>query len=96
MSGSERNQEKFVADLRTIDPNATGAPVQLYEYESLLKNSYITAAWYALAAIASWCIIHFRSITAVILALLARRHRQLSGWPDAWVASTSRSTSPTS
>ncbi len=46
------NQEKFVADLRTIDPDVTGTPVQLYEYEMLLKNSYIQAAWYSLAAIA--------------------------------------------
>jgi hypothetical protein len=46
------NQEKFVADLRTVDENATGTPVQLYEYETLLKNSYVQAAWYSLAAIA--------------------------------------------
>ncbi len=64
------NQEKFVADLRTIDPNATGTPVQLYEYESLLKNSYVQAAWYALIAIAIMVLFHFRSFLAVILALL--------------------------
>jgi predicted RND superfamily exporter protein len=64
------NQERFVSDMRTIDPNATGAPVQLYEYESLLKNSYITAAGYALIAIALMIFIHFRSFTAVFLALL--------------------------
>jgi len=64
------NQAKFVADLRTIDPNATGAPVQLYEYESLLKHSYIQAAWYALIAIAIMVFIHFRSLVAVFLALL--------------------------
>ena len=64
------NQEKFVADLRTIDPNATGSPVQLYEYETLLKNSYIQAAWYALVAIALIVFIHFRSLLAVVLSLL--------------------------
>lgn len=63
-------QEAFVADLRTIDPDATGSPVQLYEYESLLKNSYVQAAWYALIAIAIMVLLHFRSFLAVILALL--------------------------
>lgn len=65
-----KNQEAFVTQLRTIDPNVTGAPVQLYEYESLLKNSYVQAAWYALIAIAIMVFIHFRSVSAMVLALL--------------------------
>ena len=64
------NQEKFIADLRTVDPNVTGTPVQLYEFEELLKNSYIQAAWYSLAAIALLVLFHFRSIGSVILSLL--------------------------
>ena len=64
------NQEQFVAELRTVDPNATGTPVQLLEYETLLRNSYIQAAWYSLAAIALLVLLHFRSLGAVILALL--------------------------
>jgi uncharacterized protein len=64
------NQQAFITDLRTIDKNVTGAPVQLYEYESLLKDSYILAAWYSLIAIAILVFIHFRSLLAVILALL--------------------------
>jgi hopanoid biosynthesis associated RND transporter like protein HpnN len=64
------NQERFIADLRTVDPNVTGTPVQLYEFEELLKNSYIQAAWYSLAAIALLVLFHFRSIGSVILSLL--------------------------
>jgi hypothetical protein len=64
------NQEKFVNELRTVDKNATGTPVQLYEYETLLKNSYINAAWYSLAAIAVLVFFHFRSLGSVILSLL--------------------------
>ncbi len=64
------NQEAFVADLRTVDENATGTPVQLYEYETLLKNSYVQAAWYSLAAIVVLVFFHFRSLGAVILSLL--------------------------
>ena len=64
------NQEKFIADLRTIDPDVTGTPVQLYEYTTLLKNSYEKAACYSLIAIAILVFIHFRSLNAVILSLL--------------------------
>ena len=64
------NQEKFVTELRTVDPNVTGTPVQLYEYEELLKDSYIQAAWYSLAAIALLVLFHFRTIGSVVLALL--------------------------
>jgi uncharacterized protein len=64
------NQEKFIAELRTVDPNVTGTPVQLYEYEELLKDSYIQAAWYSLAAIALLVLFHFRTIGSVVLALL--------------------------
>ena len=45
-------QERFVHELRTIAPAVTGTPVQLYEYETLLKDSYVEAAWYSLTAIA--------------------------------------------
>ena len=63
-------QERFVADLRTVDPNVTGTPVQLLDYETLLKNSYVQAAWYSLTAIALMVLLHFRSLTAVILSLI--------------------------
>jgi hypothetical protein len=63
-------QEKFVQELRKVDRNVTGTPVQLYEYTSLLKASYEKAAWYALGAIVLLVLIHFRSVICVILALL--------------------------
>jgi hypothetical protein len=63
-------QERFVSELRTVDPDVTGTPVQLYEYETLLKKSYEQAAWYSLAAIAFMVLFHFRSLGAVILALI--------------------------
>jgi hopanoid biosynthesis associated RND transporter like protein HpnN len=64
------NQKDFVDDLRTVDKNATGTPVQLYEYETLLKDSYVQAAWYSLGAIVLLVLFHFRSLVAVILSLL--------------------------
>ncbi len=63
-------QEQFIRELRTVDPQVTGTPVQLYEYTTLLKDSYITAAWYSLAAITVLVLLHFRSVGAVLLSLL--------------------------
>lgn len=64
------NQEVFVRDLRRVFPDATGEPVQLYEYTTLLKDSYVTAAYYALGAVVLLVLIHFRSVVCVGLALL--------------------------
>lgn len=71
------SQEEFVATLRqALDPQnqnrriITGTPVQLLEYTTLLKDSYIVAAWYSLAAIALMVLVHFRSFLAVVLALI--------------------------
>ena len=64
------NQEEFVKELRTVDPNVTGTPVQLYEYTTLLKDSYIQAAYYALAAIIIMVLLHFRTLSSIFLALL--------------------------
>jgi len=64
------NQAAFVAELRSVDPNVTGTPVQLYEYTTLLKTSYQQAALWALLAIAILVWLHFRSVACVLLALL--------------------------
>jgi hopanoid biosynthesis associated RND transporter like protein HpnN len=69
------NQSNFIAELRQAlapngDKKVTGTPVQLYEYTTLLKDSYQQAALYALAAIAIMVFLHFRSLACVILALL--------------------------
>ena len=68
------NQEKFIGELRHAlggeADRVTGTPVQLYEYTTLLKDSYQQAALYSLAVIAIMVYIHFRSIVCVILSLL--------------------------
>ena len=65
-----KHQEEFVRQLRTVDENVTGTPVQLLEYTSLLKKSYENAALYSLGAIVLLVFIHFRSIGSVLLALV--------------------------
>jgi preprotein translocase subunit SecF len=70
-------QKEFIDALRhALDPRdsnhpiITGTPIQLYEYTTLLKESYQLAAWYSLAAIALLVLIHFRNLTSVVLALV--------------------------
>lgn len=63
-------QAEFVRQLRTVDENATGTPVQLFEYTSLLRTSYEKAAWYALVAIALMVLFHFKSPVCVVLSLV--------------------------
>jgi preprotein translocase subunit SecF len=63
-------QETFVKELQSVSPTATGTPVQLFYYTELLKNSYIKAAWWALAAIVLLVFAHFRRLDSVVLSLL--------------------------
>jgi hypothetical protein len=67
-------QREFITELRTAlkgdADRVTGTPVQLYEYTTLLKNSYEQAALYALAAIALMVLVHFRSLLCLVLSLL--------------------------
>jgi hypothetical protein len=63
-------QRVFIDQVDKIYPNVTGTPVQLYHYTALLKNSYQEAAWYSLGAIALLVLVHFRSLSCVVLALV--------------------------
>jgi predicted RND superfamily exporter protein len=63
-------QREFIREVRQVDPNVTGTPVQLYYYTELLKSSYEEAARYSLAAIILLVLVHFRSLLCVVLALV--------------------------
>lgn len=64
------NQEEFVNELRSVYADVTGSPVQLYEYTTLLKNSYIEAGWYSLGAILILLYLRFRNPLYVLLAII--------------------------
>ncbi|MEE9602206.1 MAG: MMPL family transporter, partial [Thermoguttaceae bacterium] len=59
--------EKFVADVRDVDPEATGNPLQTYEASRQMKRSYEQAAWYALAAILGVLYIDFSGLRYSLL-----------------------------
>ncbi|MCS7063631.1 MAG: MMPL family transporter [Methylacidiphilales bacterium] len=61
---------RFVNDLRSVDPMATGTPVQNYEYIELLRQSYLEAAQWALLTVVVLIFLHFGRITHGLLALL--------------------------
>jgi preprotein translocase subunit SecF len=63
-------QAQFIRELRTVAPQVTGTPVQLFEYTKLLRDGYVTAAWYSLGAIVILVFIHFRKLSCVVLSLI--------------------------
>jgi hopanoid biosynthesis associated RND transporter like protein HpnN len=62
--------EKFIRDVRSVDPEATGTPLQTYEASKAIKRSYETAGVYALIAVCVLLLIDFRNLRDCILALL--------------------------
>jgi len=67
------NQAEFIGELRQAvggPERVTGSPVQYYEFTTLLKDSYVQAAWYSLIAICIMVLLQFRSPVCLILALV--------------------------
>lgn len=63
-------QANFIGQLRTVDPNVTGTPVQFYEYTSRLRKSVEQGALCAAGIVGILVYLHFRRLTSVLLALL--------------------------
>ncbi|MEZ5949014.1 MAG: hypothetical protein R3C12_07340 [Planctomycetaceae bacterium] len=47
----DRGLAEFVSEIREVDPQVTGTPIQNFEASRQLKNSYLNAALYAALAI---------------------------------------------
>ena len=62
--------EKFISDIWSIDPNATGTAVTASESSRLMKEGYIKGGIYALIAILWFVWISFRDWRCAILAIL--------------------------
>ncbi|HQU43335.1 MAG TPA: MMPL family transporter [Pirellulales bacterium] len=62
--------ERFVKEVRSVDPRATGNPLQAYEASLEMKSSYEEAALYALLVIMVVLVIDLRSVRFAILAAL--------------------------
>lgn len=62
--------KRFLDDVRSVDPAATGEPVMVYESMTVLRDSYRNAFFYATAAIAAILLIAFRSVRYALIGLV--------------------------
>jgi hopanoid biosynthesis associated RND transporter like protein HpnN len=62
--------ERFVCDVKHIDPAATGQPLQTYYASRQMQQSYLLAALYALVAVSVVLLLDFQSTRCMLLALL--------------------------
>lgn len=62
--------ERFVRDVESVDPRATGHPIQTYYASSQMRRSYLHAAIYSLLAVAIVLMLDFQSIKSSLLAML--------------------------
>lgn len=63
--------QKFVDDVRAVDPDVTGTPLQNLEASRQIKTSYKTAALYALAVIVLVLLVDFLDRDYTLLTLLS-------------------------
>ncbi len=61
---------RFVRDVRTVDPQVTGNPLQAHEASLEMKHSYQEAAIYSLLVILAVLVLDFKSLHYAILAAL--------------------------
>jgi hypothetical protein len=62
------NMRRFVADVRSVDPEVTGNPVQIYEASQQMRRSYEQTALFALVCILPVVFTSFGSLGCTLLA----------------------------
>ena len=87
---------RFVQEVRSVDPQVTGNPLQAHEASLEMKHSYQEAAIYSLLVILAVLVLDFKSLHYALLAVLPlgvgvlqmfglagrARHSAQSGQPD--------------
>lgn len=63
--------QEFITEVRSIDPDITGVPLQNYEASRQIRSSYETVALYALLASYFVLLIDFLSLRHTLLGLIA-------------------------
>jgi uncharacterized protein len=61
---------QFVRDLRSVDPEVTGAPIITYEATMLMERAYLQGTAYAFILVAGLSLLMIRRVRATLLALL--------------------------
>jgi len=62
--------QKFLYEMRRIDPNVTGNAVHMFESSRLMIDGYISAGLYALAAIFLYLMLTLRNFKTTLLVLI--------------------------
>ncbi|HEY4759688.1 MAG TPA: MMPL family transporter, partial [Thermoguttaceae bacterium] len=62
--------KQFVGEVRSIDKNATGNPIQIYEASLQMKRSYEQATWFALCTILPYIFMNLGNLRDTFLAIL--------------------------
>jgi hopanoid biosynthesis associated RND transporter like protein HpnN len=62
--------EKFLRELRSVDPNVTGNAVHMFESTQLMISGYIDGGIYAMIAIAIFIFVSFRNLRTTLFILL--------------------------
>ena len=62
--------EQFVREVRSVDKNVTGNPVQIYEASLQMKRSYEQATWFALCTILPIMFLNLGNLRDTLLAVL--------------------------
>lgn len=62
--------ERFVEDVKTVDPEVIGAPVMILHHTTALRRAFEISGMYALAAACLILLVHFRSVRTALLALM--------------------------
>jgi hopanoid biosynthesis associated RND transporter like protein HpnN len=62
--------EAFLKDVRTVEPNATGEPVMVFESMTIMRDSYRGAFLYAFLAIVLILLVTFRSVRYTLIGLV--------------------------
>ena len=63
-------REKYLNDLRSVDPNVTGTAVHMFESTRLMTEGYVNGGLYAMTAIIIYLSFLFRNIRTVFFVLL--------------------------
>lgn len=61
---------RFVRDVRSVEPDAYGAPVMTFEYLRTMKEGYQHAVMYAVIAVGLLVLLAFRAVRPALLALV--------------------------
>ena len=63
-------RQKYLSDLRSVDPNVTGTAVHMFESTRMMTEGYVNGGLYAMTAIIIYVSFMFRNLRTVFFVLL--------------------------